>query len=175
MNALADPRVVEYLNDNFIGTYLKVGTFQIINGQKVGGNVASYFCAWDGGVLHAVPGKINADRLLEEARWAYETRKAAQTFGTNFVKDELDMKKYIELVRRAHLERFNAECNSWSAGGHGKSMRPIPTQFPLQVGQQAQAHWLLARNPMAKLDTIYPAVWTQILREQLSTLPVAKR
>ena len=175
MNALADPRVVDYFNDNFICTYLKVGTFQIINGKKVGGNVASYFCLWDGGVLHAVPGKVNADKLLDEARWAYETRKAALTFGTNLAKGDLDMKKYVELVRRAHHERFNTALDTFGTGRHGKSMQPIPVSFPHQLGQQAQAHWLLAKAPLAKLDTIYPQVWTQILHEQLSTLPVSKR
>jgi hypothetical protein len=56
------------------GALVFTGTFQIINGQKVGGNVASYFCVWDGGVLHAVPGQVNAQKLLEEAHWAYSSR-----------------------------------------------------------------------------------------------------
>ena len=50
MNALANTQVADYLNENYICTFLKVGTFQIINGQKVGGNVASYFCLADGSV-----------------------------------------------------------------------------------------------------------------------------
>lgn len=170
MNALADPRVVEYMNENFICTYLKVGTFQIINGKKVGGNVASYFCLHDGGVLHAVPGQVGADKLLTESRWAYEIRKSALTFSTDLGTGNLDMKKYRDRVVRAHAERFHAEGNPWSSN---KSQMPL--SIPRHAGQQAQAHWLLTKQPLAKLDAIYPIVWTQILQEKLSALPVAQR
>ena len=57
MSALADKEVGKYLNANFASSFQKVGTFRVIqnpNGppQKQGGNVASYFCAPDGRVLH---------------------------------------------------------------------------------------------------------------------------
>ena len=52
MNALANPEVGKYLNEYFVSSFQKVGTFRIVNGQKQGGNVASYFCAPDGRVLH---------------------------------------------------------------------------------------------------------------------------
>ena len=91
MNALADPRVAKHLNDNFICTYMKVGAFKIINGQKVGGNVASYFCLWDGSVIHAVPGKVTADTLLTEARWAHDARKYARTRSTAMSTGDVDM------------------------------------------------------------------------------------
>ena len=64
MNALADERVAEFFNETFVCTYLKVGKFEIVNGQKVGGNVASYFCLYDGSVVHAIPGKTEANKLL---------------------------------------------------------------------------------------------------------------
>ena len=34
MNALADETVASYVGEHFIATYLKVGTFQIVNGNK---------------------------------------------------------------------------------------------------------------------------------------------
>lgn len=163
--------MVEYFNETFICTYLKVGTFQIVGEQKVGGNVASYFCLHDGGVIHAVPGKTGADKILEEARWAYETRKSALTFGTILGTDLVDMKKYTEQVRRAHVERYWAEINPSSAA----RSTPLPMNMPRGRSQQAQAHWLLGRQPLAKLDAVYPIVWTQILNEKLSTLPVGKQ
>ena len=169
---MADPRVAEYLNENFVSTYLKVGTFQIINGQKVGGNVASYFCLYDGSVMHAVPGQTNADKLLTEARWAYETRKAAATLGTNLRFGTVDTKKYAGVVRRAHHERCLAEQG---ITGTGKYLSPLPARMPRHRSQAEQAHWLLARNPLVKLDVLYPVVWTQVLNEQLSGLPVAKQ
>jgi hypothetical protein len=172
VNALADGRVADYLNDTFVSTYLKVGTFQIINGQKVGGNVASYFCLADGSVIHAIPGKMDADKLLAEARWAYETRKSALTFSTSLATGEVNMKKYQDQVKRVHTERFHAELNGGAARLQG---RPLPLNLPRNVNQQAQAHWLLGTTPLAKIDEVYPVVWTEILREQLSGLPVAKR
>ena len=172
MNALADPRVAQYINENFVSTYLKVGTFQIINGKKVGGNVASYFCQHDGSVVHAIPGQVGAERLIQESRWAYEIRKSALTFATDLDTGKTDMKKYRDKIMKCHAERYHAEGNEWS--GH-KSYRPVPASMPQHRSQQAQAHWLLARNPLAKLDTLYPRVWRDILQETLSDVPVAKR
>jgi hypothetical protein len=172
VNALGQQRVADYLNENFISTYLKVGTFQIVNGQKQGGNVASYFCLADGSVMHAVPGQVNADKLINEARWAYETRKAALTFGTDLENGTVSMRKYAEQVRKAHSERFFAD-----RGGNGVwgKQSALPMNMPIAATQQAKAHWLLARSPLIRLDEVYPTVWTQILNEQLSTLPVIKR
>lgn len=172
MNALADSRVADYLNENFVCTYLKVGTFQIVNGQKQGGNVASYFCVSDGGVLHAVPGQVNADKLLAESRWAYETRKSALMRATDLVTEALDMRKYKDIVTRAHAERYHAEQGTWN---DKKRYIAVPGMMPRHTSQQSQAHWLIARQPLAKLDVVYPVVWTQILNEELSGLPVAKR
>lgn len=172
MNALANAQVVDYLNENFVCTYLKVGTFQIIGGQKVGGNVASYFCLADSSVMHAVPGQVNADQLLTEARWAYEIRKSALMSGANFNTGLPDMRKYADRVRLAHTQRYQAESNGvW--GGHAK--QNLPAALPRNVTQQGQAHWLLAKEPLPRLNTVYPKVWTQVLREQLSDLPVARR
>ena len=44
MNALADPAAGKYLNEYFVSSFQKVATFRIADGQKQGGNVASYFC-----------------------------------------------------------------------------------------------------------------------------------
>jgi hypothetical protein len=170
VNALADDRVADYLNENFVCTYLKVGTFQIVNGQKQGGNVASYFCLPDGGVLHAVPGKVNAVKLLAESRWAHETRKSAATFASDLIKETLDSAKFRDQIIRAHAERYHAE-----QGIGRRGYVPVPAAMPRHTSQQAQAHWLLARRPLARLDSISPVVWEQILGERLSGLPVDKR
>lgn len=181
MNALADDRVADYINDHFAATFLKVGTFQIVNGQKQGGNVATYFCLADGSVLHAVPGKVDANTLLSEARWVVETRKAALTRATNLVTGQIDMAKYKATIKRAHEERFAAGPGGGLALGlhHdgqkvGLGIR-LPTSMPAGIGQQAQAHWLLAANPLASIDSVYPIVWQRILRERLSGLPVVVR
>ncbi len=169
MNALGDARVADYLNENFVSTYLQVGTFQIVNGQKVGGNVASYFCLGDGTVLHAIPGQVGADKFLVEARWAYEVRKSALTLSTDLRARQVDKRKYAEVVRQAHVERYHAEA------GHRGNKQALPMSMPRNVNQQTQAHWLFASKPLPSIDRVYPTVWTQILREKLSTLPVEKR
>ena len=176
MDALANEKVADYLNENFVCAYLKVGTFQIVGGQKVGGNVASYFCLHDGSVLHALPGKTNAAGLISEARWALELRKSALALSTNLVKGTVDMAAYQGLVRSAHEERFLAEANPWMfhRGGAPHGGR-LPTILPRNVPVQAQASWVLANAPLAKIDAVYPTVWTTILNERLSALPIAKR
>jgi len=169
VNALGNNEAANYLNDNFICTYLKVGAFQIINGQKVGGNVASYFCLGDASVVHAVAGQTNAATLIKEARWAMDIRKWAQTNSMRFESGKTDPLLYASQIRKAHVERYHEENRT-----HGAD-RKLPQMMPRQASLQTQTHWLLARQPMARLDTIYPIVWQQILNEKLSALPVAQR
>lgn len=181
MSALADPRVAEFLNTHCVSTYMKVGTFQIIGGAKVGGNVASYFCLHDGSVLHAVPGPVNADKLLSEARWATETRKSARTLSTDLVSGKLNYMRFKGLIRQSHLERFRAEGAVVPGRGRrlfGPTMTTgnvIPSDLPRHLSKQAQAHWLLTQAPLERIDRVYPFVWQRILNERLSGLPVAKR
>jgi hypothetical protein len=170
VNALADLRVAKYLNDNFVSTYLKVGAFQIVNGQKVGGNVASYFCLGDGSVLHALAGPTNAEQLLSEARWASDIRKAAELHSTSKQTGNVDTVKYARYLAKAHGERYHVENNTF-----WQDKKSIPVNMPRNTSRPAQTHWLLARNAMGKIETISPVLWRQILREEWTDLPVAKR
>ena len=73
MNALANAAVGDYLNEHCVSSFQKVGTFKVADdGQKQGGNVATYFCAPDGRVLHIVAGPVNAATLLKESKWVVE-------------------------------------------------------------------------------------------------------
>jgi hypothetical protein len=177
VNALANDKVADYINEHFVGTYMKVGTFQIINGQKVGGNVASYFCLPDGSVIHAVPGQVNGDRLLAEARWAHDARTYALTRSTIFFTGAVDMPKFRYLIHQAHVERFAHERNPDAPRirPNGFVYGPLPPFFPKSLSTQAQAHWYLGTNPLAKIDTVFPFVWEHILHEKLSGLPVVMR
>lgn len=183
MNALADAKVAEYVNEHFVATYLKVGTFRIQGGQKVGGNVASYFCLYDGKVLHAVPGPVQAPVFLSEARWAVETRKAAMTFSTRLATGDVDQRKYRVQIRQAHQERYATEAGgAWGRPNlqrgtpYGKGKNPfLPNQLPRAMSKQGQVHWMLASYPLAELDHVYPIVWERILNEKLSGLPVAQK
>lgn len=169
-----------------VATYLKVGTFQIVGDRKVGGNVASYFCLPDGTVLHAVAGPANGSTFLHEARWAWEIRKTALTHATDLVSGDVDRDRLRAEMKNAHEERFAAATNpQWAlklrAGAAGaapnghRGIGAMSPDLPRHVNRQAQVHWLLATRPLERIDQIYPVVWQEILREQLSNLPVATR
>ncbi len=77
MGALANKEVGKYVNEYFVSSFQKVATFRIVNKAKQGGNVATYFCAPDGRVLHVVAGPVDAATMLREAKWVVETAKSA--------------------------------------------------------------------------------------------------
>jgi hypothetical protein len=103
VNALANPEVGKYLNENFVSAYQKVATFRIVNGQKQGGNVAAYFCAPDGRVLHVVAGPVDAATMLREAKWVVETTKQA------IAECKDDGAKFKAYFRRAHADRLRTQ------------------------------------------------------------------
>jgi hypothetical protein len=116
VNALASPEVGKYLNAYFVSSFQKVATFRIVRNQKQGGNVASYFCAQDGRVLHVVAGPVNADTLLREAKWVVETTEKALKESKN---DAAAFKAYF---RKAHAERLRTE--------HGLVVEPVTWDAP---------------------------------------------
>jgi len=103
VNALADPKVGEYVNKYFVSSFQRVGTFKIVGKQKQGGNVAAYFCAPDGRVLHAVAGPVNAKQMLKEATWVVDTvmtaMKEADGGGA----------KFKAIFRKAHSQKLKTE------------------------------------------------------------------
>ena len=103
MNALANPEVGKYVNEYFCCAYQKVGTFKVVGNQKQGGNVATYFCAPDGRVLHVVAGPVNAATLLHEAKWVVETTKKAMADCKG------DGGKFKAIFRTLHAERLRNE------------------------------------------------------------------
>ena len=104
MNALANVQVGKYLNEYFVSSFQKVGTFRIVDGQKQGGNVASYFCAPDGRVLHVIPGPVDAATMLREAHWVVGvTEKAID-------ESKGDGAKFKALMRQAHARKLQAEA-----------------------------------------------------------------
>ena len=116
MNALANPEVGRYLNQHFVSSFQKVATFQIVNGQKQGGNVASYFCAPDGRVLHCVAGPVDAATMLREARWVVDSVKKAMEESR---RTEVPFKA---LFRRWHADRLRQE--------HGLVVEPATFDAP---------------------------------------------
>jgi hypothetical protein len=103
VNALANPEVGKYISEYFVASFQKVATFKIVNGQKQGGNVASYFCAPDGRVLHVVAGPVDAATMLREAKWVVETAQRAVKEAKN------DGAKFKAIFRKAHAEKLRSE------------------------------------------------------------------
>ena len=79
----------------------------IVNGQKQGGNVASYFCTPDGRVLDVVAGPVDAKALLSEARWAVEARKMA------LLESGSDDTRLRAFFQSAHAERKRHDTRSY--------------------------------------------------------------
>jgi len=100
VNALADVETGTYINEHFVSSFQKVATFKIVNGQKQGGNVASYFCAPDGRVLHCVAGPVDAATMKREAQWVVETTKRAMKEAKG------DGAKFKAIFREAHAQKL---------------------------------------------------------------------
>lgn len=191
MNALANPEVGDYLNRHFISTVLKAGTFAVANGQKQGGNVASYFCTADGAVLHAIAGPVDAETMLQEARWVVNTRNLA------VFESRGNANHYREFIRKAHGDRLEKEfgidprelARSYVAMMYGSPGQPAD---PLErvsldrlgvhgrlsngvAGNQARIHALLVAYPLIRVEQFYKHVFERILGQKVSTLPVQVR
>lgn len=133
MGALAGPEVGTFVNEHFVSSFQKVATFRIVDGQKQGGNVAAYFCAPDGRVLHLIAGPADAAAFLREARWTVDTAKEC------VAKCKGDGGKFKALFRTAHAETFRRET--------GLSVEPVTFDPP---GPQDDASALTYRDPSGR-------------------------
>ena len=110
-------------------------TFKVVGKQKQGGNVAAYFCAQDGRVLHAVAGPVNAATMLKEAKWTVETAKAA-------LKDSMgDGAKFKEIFRKAHAAKLKEE--------NGLVVEPVTYDAPEPDPNSALTYRDLSGKPIA--------------------------
>jgi len=103
VGALANAEVGKYLNEYFVSSFQKVATFRIVGAAKQGGNVASYFCAPDGRVLHVVAGPVNAATMLREAKWVVETSQSA------IKESKGDGGKFKAIFRTAHANKLKQD------------------------------------------------------------------
>ncbi len=158
-----------------MSSYQKVGTFRVRNGQKQGGNVATYFCEPDGNVLHIVLGPVDAATLLREARWIVETGKMAEL-------PIRGLEKRRQVVAQAHRDRLLHE-HSFDLRHRRMPRIASPEAFlrrayermdlPLPGSQTGRVHLLLTLYPLADVEQIYQPVFEKLLGEKVSTLPVA--
>jgi hypothetical protein len=103
VNALASPEVGKFVDEHFVAAFQKVGTFVVNNGQKQGGNVATYFCAPDGRVLHVVAGPVDAGAFLREAQWVVRSAEKA------IEQSQKTGKQFKVLMREYHAAKLREE------------------------------------------------------------------
>jgi hypothetical protein len=188
VSALAQPQVGELVNRHFASTYVKVGTFALVNGQKQGGNVATYFCLPDGRMLHAIAGPVDAGTFLREARWAVHVHQRASLEGRD------DPDRYVHVVQQAHVERLarnigrtpdlvNRLLGQSGVSGRFAGRDPLDlarvqaqlSRHPhMGLDNQFQVHLLAAMYPLEKIEDIYQYVFESILGEKISSLPVSQ-
>jgi len=133
VGALADPRVGEYVEKFFCSAYQRVGTFRIVGRAKQGGNVATYFCAPDGRILHAIAGPVNADQFLVEAKWVVETAQKAVKEAKG------DGLAFKAIIRKAHAEKLRSD--------HGLAVEPVTFDPPEEDDMGALSY----RDPTGRL------------------------
>jgi len=133
VNALANPEVGKFLNEHFASSFQRVATFRIAGKQKQGGNVATYFCAPDGRVLHALAGPVDAQTMLRESQWVVTTAKK----GIEVSKG--DGAAFKAHMRKAHADKLRTE--------HGLVVEPI-TFDPPDAADNAGA--LTYRDPTGR-------------------------
>jgi len=138
VNALANPEVGKFLNENFVSSFQKVATFRIVGNQKQGGNVASYFCAPDGRVLHVIAGPVNAAQMLNEAKWVVATTERAMKEAKG------DGAAFKAIFRKAHAERLRTE--------HGLVVQPVTYDPPSpEDGKSALTYRDPSGRPLAPI------------------------
>jgi len=192
VSALANQQVGDFINKQFVSAYVKVGTFALVNGQKQGGNVASYFCLPDGSVLHAIAGPTDANTFLFESRWIVDVHNRAAFEGRD------NVARYWKVVRDAHAERLQrdfgisrgqinrlhdlaAQATQEEAGRFTQPRDPITAaklqvlETHMHIGNAGRVHLLAALFPQEKVEDVYKYVFERILNERVSSLPVVEK
>lgn len=141
----------------------------MIGKQKVGGNVACYFCRVVNGelhVLHCVPGPVDAKTFLSEARFAVELHNQAMLVGAK------SWHKYGVAVQNGFRDRIGTDFGlPWQ-----NARPPFPAAAGMHAGTpQGVVNSSLAKTTLPKLVAFYPYVWEKVLFEKLSAAPVAVR
>jgi hypothetical protein len=135
VNALANPEVGKYVNEYFCSSFQKVATFKIVGKAKQGGNVATYFCAPDGRVLHCIAGPVDAATMIREAKWVVETAKKA------IADSKGDGGKFKAAIRKAHADKLRAET--------GVVVEPVTFDYDPEAQQGALSYNDPTGQPLA--------------------------
>jgi hypothetical protein len=135
VNALANADVGKFIEENFVSSFQRVATFRIVGKQKQGGNVATYFCAPDGRVLHAIAGPVNAATMQREARWVVDTAR------NGIEANKKDGTSFKAFMRTAHAAKLRTE--------HGLVVEPVTFDAPAGDGDGALSYRDPTGRPLA--------------------------
>ena len=177
MNALANEKVGEFVGTHFVSAYKKVGTFRKDGDTKTGGNVAAYFCLPDETVVHVIAGPVDADVFLREAHWAVDVYESAVLEHGDDVEGQ---REYLRLAHGIRYQTSNRVGVVMPRPGKGVTFAArvnalMPKSMPRGAEPLGQVHWLLWSDPLPRLAAVYRTVWTDILNEQLTDVPVRGR
>jgi hypothetical protein len=195
-DCLLNDEVASIVNRNFICSATRIGPSRNIDGRNTG-SVATYFCLSNGAVLHAIPGPVSAEAFLREVNWLLETRKTAaeeyqknpSRYAATFKKAH--MERYFdsapdEITAPAVMPPMQPKIPfprfpfppKLPLGGFGGPLDPsppmpeqpkkLPAKLPSEIDAQTKVHWLLARQPLAELKSIYRRVYSEFLRESMT-------
>ena len=137
----------DYFARHFVASYTPVGSFEVRDGQKIGGNVASYFCTPQGRVIHAVLGPVPAPDLLHEAHWALRAYEAIK----NAPRDEQQ-----SLISAAHAARH-------AAAGKQARLHAFLAKYPLPY----------LTDPLPSGDAVFVYVFRDLLGETIDPVAIA--
>lgn len=186
MQALAKQEVGDFLTQNFVSVYDKIGTFQMNvdeNGtaQKNGGNVAAFFCTPKGYVIHVAAGPRTGEAFLAEAKWALAVHSqilADRTLGKSQARID-QVSRVTAALRWAHTEAFKSLSSRDPNAPRSELVWNKPPADPALNGldeagrrQRTKVHELLASRAYEPLTNVGPLVYTMILGERVTHQPV---
>jgi len=159
-----------YLDKYFVPAFQKVGTFRIVGKNKQGGNVASYFCAPDGRVLHVVTYDPPAAQGDNDALTYRDPtgRPLAPVLPPPPI-DGPDVKLRNQLEQAG---KFAGGAGGLGMPAGGLALVKDRKGQGWALNNQGRAHQLLAAHAMVKIENVYASVFEGILGERVSTRPV---
>ena len=136
MNALANPEVGKYVNENFVSSFQKVGTFRIVGKQEAGRQRRHLLLRLRmAACCTPSPGRSMPPRFLREAKWVVETTEKAIKEAKG------DGAAFKAILRKAHAEKLRTE--------HGLVVEPVTYDPPDDPGPERRADLSRSDGPAA--------------------------
>ncbi|GEM_PF-3168129 len=157
--------------------------------QKIGGNVAVYFCTPDLDALHAIAGNVSAEEFVAGAEWAAELWRELRGLPKPVRRERARAAHGAMLGKDHPIQDTPLTWTSTvtSLGGTADSrIGTVATKItitysvnlnPLMFGRaldaQIETHRLLLGRPLAPLEEVFRGLFEGILGEKVSDQEVS--